>query len=742
MPPKQPPERQPQPEFDPHPGDPWHPAWTLDPVTVHEEPEADEPESSWWRRALYRKDESGSPSAVPSAYTDLAHAQATSAGAVDVVAVGDPLAPSIDFGALERQLASAAGKQTLRLMESEDARMQLSIAAVRAEFESLMAEPPIESGTAEEKPPQKKQPATAEMHAAWARQAEKMRAATERFEERRREVEAEVRSVLDRQLPQATPVASETTMEPGEAGDRFATMAARMSADADTAKERQISREVLRMQTKLAVLEADTPWVVSRRNGPGTLRAPTRPRSGSTVLAWSGNEIAKQSVEPVPESTPRRRRLWSRTKRDAASNRAPRVAEPAVRIEERPMTDRDDDLGADLEAWSDLDWGVESLDPIDEVNDESRAEEPFDIDYDVQLFGTPEAPEATPASPEDSDDDFDADWEQFTAEQYVQTATQEYADLAAAVAAAEAEETEQAALAADMPGFESSLVSLDDVVAAEGLEPAEAAPERSDLTLRVLTAVGLVALFIASLFSPVAIGVLILVVMMLAAGELATSLRRSGHHPVTLFSFLGTAGALLGTWAFGPIAIPVAVAATLVAVPLFYALVSDRVEPLTGMALTVMVVLWVGGLAGFAMDLVNAPEYQWLIAGFVITVAAMDVAQYFVGKQFGKRPLAPLVSPKKTVAGLVGGIVTAIAVGCGLSVFAPFDLTAGAVLGSAVAVTGPVGDLAVSVLKRSLGVKDMGTILPGHGGVVDRIDAILFSIPAAWLVYAWAGLLG
>ena len=737
MPPKQP-DRQPETEFDPHPGDPWHPAWTLDPAAAKEEPAAEEPESSWWRRALHRKDETGSPTPVPSAYSDLAHAQ-TAAASVDVVALGESTAPSSDFAALHRQLVSVASKQAQQLMDAEDARMQLSIATARAEADSLMqvpvepvAPPPIA---------EPKQPATAEMYAAWARQAEKMRAATALVEERRREVEAEVRSVLDRQLPEPIPASRENATKPAAAGSHFAEVAARMAADATATRERQIAREVLRMQTTLAVLEADTPWVVRRRSGPGTLRAPVKSRPGSTVLAWSGNEIAKQTDQPVAESNPRRRRRWSRTRRDPAPARAPRVAGSVVRTEERPMTDRDDDLGADLEAWSDLDWGVESVDPIEEAAD-GPAAEPFDIDYDAQLFGTPETSAATPATADPTDEDFDAGWEQFTAEQYVQTATQEYADLAAAVAAAEAEETEQAALSADMPGFESSLVSLDDVVAAEGMEPAESAPEKSDLTLRVLTAVGLVALFFASLFSPIGIAVLILVVMMLAAGELATSLRRSGHHPVTLFAFVGTAGALLGTWAFGPIAIPVAIAATLVAVPLFYALAAHRAEPLTGMALTVMVVLWVGGLAGFAMDLVNAPEYQWLIASFVITVAAMDVAQYFVGKQFGKRPLAPLVSPKKTVAGLVGGIVTAVAIGCGLSVFAPFDLTTGAVLGAAVAVTGPMGDLAVSVLKRSLGVKDMGTILPGHGGVVDRIDAILFSIPAAWLVYAWAGLLG
>jgi len=85
--------------------------------------------------------------------------------------------------------------------------------------------------------------------------------------------------------------------------------------------------------------------------------------------------------------------------------------------------------------------------------------------------------------------------------------------------------------------------------------------------------------------------------------------------------------------------------------------------------------------------------------------------------------------------------VAAIAVGYGFSLVAPFDAKTGIILGAALAVTGPLGDLAVSVLKRSIGVKDMSTILPGHGGVIDRIDAILFSLPAAWAVFAWAGLL-
>jgi len=273
------------------------------------------------------------------------------------------------------------------------------------------------------------------------------------------------------------------------------------------------------------------------------------------------------------------------------------------------------------------------------------------------------------------------------------------------------------------------------------MERAEAAPHKSDLAVRVLTAVGLIALFFASLTFQWSIGLLVLAVMTVAAGELATVLRRTGYHPVALFAYLGTIGALLGAWVYGPVAIPVAVGATVLVVVLFFGLVTGRQEPLLSMALTVLIVLWVGVFGAFAYDLVAAAEYRWLIASLVLIVAAMDVAQYFVGKRIGKRPLAPVVSPKKTIAGLVGGVVVAVGVGYGLSFLAPFDAVQGLVLGATLAVTGPLGDLAVSVLKRAINVKDMGTILPGHGGVVDRIDAILFSLPAAWVVYAWAGLL-
>lgn len=336
-----------------------------------------------------------------------------------------------------------------------------------------------------------------------------------------------------------------------------------------------------------------------------------------------------------------------------------------------------------------------------------------------------------------------ADFSEFTSDDYLQATTREYAGLAEAVARAEEEDTQQIAVAAEIPGLESGIVGLDDVMSETGaattdvIEP----PTSSDLPMRVLTAVGLLVLFGASLLSPYGIGALIFAVLAIAAGEMFAALIRGNYRPLSLFGFLGIGGAFIGTWLSGPVAIPIALLLTSVAVFLFYATVPGRRAALENAALTIMVTAWIGGLGAFAFDLLDSDDYVWLVLGLVVTVAAMDVGQYFIGRRLGRRPLAPVVSPKKTVEGYVAGIIVAITVGAAFAWAEPFEMADGLLIGVVVAIVSPLGDLAVSVLKRALGVKDMGYILPGHGGVLDRVDAMIITIPALWIAYSWMGLL-
>ncbi len=173
---------------------------------------------------------------------------------------------------------------------------------------------------------------------------------------------------------------------------------------------------------------------------------------------------------------------------------------------------------------------------------------------------------------------------------------------------------------------------------------------------------------------------------------------------------------------------------------LFYAVVPGKLDPMENLALTITVMTWVG-LGTYSMMIAVSEDYRILIVGVVFAVAMMDIAQYFVGRTLGRHKLSPWVSPNKTVEGLVGGVIVALAIGSLLHFFPPFELTSGLAVGAAVALLVPLGDLAMSAAKRALAIKDMGSILPGHGGFLDRIDGLLFVIPAAWGIFVWAGIL-
>ncbi|GMR02394.1 MAG: hypothetical protein BMS9Abin20_0729 [Acidimicrobiia bacterium] len=324
-------------------------------------------------------------------------------------------------------------------------------------------------------------------------------------------------------------------------------------------------------------------------------------------------------------------------------------------------------------------------------------------------------------------------------EDYLAGATREHSDLAEAMAMAAEEDTEQVAIAASLPGLADSVVGFEDVVEAEGLGKTRARAS-GDLIARVITAVVLILAFAASLVWQPALVAFAIAVFVIGAGEFYTSLVRSDRKPIALFGFIGIIGASLGAFVWGAIAIPVAFFIAVTLLLLFYAVVPGKIDPMGNLALTITVMVWVG-LGSFAMLIADSDSYRPLVIGVVVIVAAMDIAQYFIGRALGRTPLAPRVSPKKTVEGLVAGVVVAFALGAALYFVEPFELTSGLVLGAVVAVLAPLGDLAMSAAKRSLGLKDIGSVLPGHGGFLDRIDGLLFVIPAAWVAFLWAGIL-
>jgi phosphatidate cytidylyltransferase len=329
--------------------------------------------------------------------------------------------------------------------------------------------------------------------------------------------------------------------------------------------------------------------------------------------------------------------------------------------------------------------------------------------------------------------------DRLTEEEYLGASTQDHAELAAAIAAAEIEATEKVALSASIPGLESGVVGFEDVVEESGVEeePMQQ-PDSSNLVLRVGTALALVAALALSLLWRPALIVFVLAVLVIAAGEFYSALIHSHFKPLSLFGFLGIAGACLGTAAWGVGAIPISLALMGTILLLFSAVSPRRDQPAANFSLTILVAAWIGGLGAFAFDIIAAEDYRVLVISLVAMVALVDIASFFVGGRIGRRPMSPVISPKKTVEGLVAGTLTALAVGAAVGYLVdPIDLPTGLALGAVVAVFAPIGDLAVSVVKRSLEIKDMGSILPGHGGLLDRIDGVIAVIPAAWVVLTW-----
>ena len=161
---------------------------------------------------------------------------------------------------------------------------------------------------------------------------------------------------------------------------------------------------------------------------------------------------------------------------------------------------------------------------------------------------------------------------------------------------------------------------------------------------------------------------------------------------------------------------------------------------LTAAALTFLGAAYLGALGGCMAGLLTVPpaaQGPWRVLLLMAVVMTSDSAAFFSGKLWGKRKLAPLISPGKTIAGAVGAMVGAVPPALIVCAYGLPEIPAmeAALLGVAVAALGMIGDLAESLMKRWAGVKDSGTVFPGHGGMLDRLDSLLFGAPALYYYF-------
>ena len=258
-----------------------------------------------------------------------------------------------------------------------------------------------------------------------------------------------------------------------------------------------------------------------------------------------------------------------------------------------------------------------------------------------------------------------------------------------------------------------------------------------DMPMAIGIGVMLAALFLLLLsVGPGPAMILVTGVLLLAAAELFSALQRGGYQPATLLALVAV-GSLSGAayWK-GETALPLVMALAVIFSLLWFLVGVTRTAATMNAGVSVFGIAYIGLLGSFAALILRLPNGSGILLGVVIAVVANDVGALVVGRQAGRAPLAPTISPNKTIEGTIGGslasvVVSFIVLGPLLGIH-PWDGGSSIALGLVIAVAAPVGDLCESMIKRDLGVKDMGAVLPGHGGLLDRFDALLFCLPAAY----------
>lgn len=270
------------------------------------------------------------------------------------------------------------------------------------------------------------------------------------------------------------------------------------------------------------------------------------------------------------------------------------------------------------------------------------------------------------------------------------------------------------------------------VTAAAGRPPSRLG---RDLRAAILVGVGLGVVILASLFliRQMFIAVVAIAVAV-ATWELAGALRRAGINIALVPTLVGGQATLWLAWPFGAMGVLAAAAVTVLAC-LLWRMREGPDGYLRDVSASLFTVLYVPFFAAFAAMLVLPSDGTGRVLTWMICVVASDVGGYAAGVVAGRHPLAPAISPKKSWEGFAGSLAAGMVAGalC-VSLLLHADWWLGVPLGALLVAVATAGDLIESLVKRDLGIKDMGSLLPGHGGLMERMDSLLPTAMVAWLL--------
>ena len=226
-----------------------------------------------------------------------------------------------------------------------------------------------------------------------------------------------------------------------------------------------------------------------------------------------------------------------------------------------------------------------------------------------------------------------------------------------------------------------------------------------------------------------------------AAWELMRMFERAGRPG---YSRVGVVGAVLVTASFAapgtPGLVPLVLTLVIAAV-LSRPVWRDHAVAVEPMAATLLAIVYVGWLLGHGLSFETRPDGAALVLFLVGTTWAGESAAYAVGSLLGRHQLVPTISPRKTVEGAAGQLIVSVgaAAALGAWLLPHWSVSTAILAGAMLGIVGQIGDLVESVIKRSLGAKDTGGLIPGHGGVLDRLDGLMFNAPALFYYASWVG---
>lgn len=311
-------------------------------------------------------------------------------------------------------------------------------------------------------------------------------------------------------------------------------------------------------------------------------------------------------------------------------------------------------------------------------------------------------------------------------------------------AASPASATASAAPVLEVPARTPHRPDVDPIVpeVSEKPAPTHSTKRRSagrNLPAAIIVGVTLILMVLSAIYLvPAMLTPLVALVVVIGALEVTNALENANLRVPAIPLLVASVGMIVSAAVYGADGLLVSAAVGVLVLIVWRVVEATGLMAVRDTVASIFTLLWVPFLASFAVLLMAQPHGQHKLLFVLAVPIANDVGGYVAGVLLGKHPMAPSISPKKSWEGFAGSLFTGVVIAALIGHFLLPELGAGvaALFGVVMVVVATIGDLCESLLKRDLGIKDMGQLLPGHGGIMDRLDSMLLTAPTLFIMLA------